>query len=193
MAKKRVKHNLMLWPGTFTHSLVLALAIGVSALFSAYLSAAGILILGSLIASAVILMHKHRHHLTTLGTITFSYVIASLFSVGMLTVLALLGTPFESQAIICVVVAGFLLYWLNLFHPPALAFAMAYLGFEKGIAGYLLVLVVSLACFVLIRLIIYMLYEHLSLKHFIHEFVREEEKLLIKEEKRIKKKLKKSK
>jgi len=191
MAKKR--HNLLAWPGHFTHSLVLVGALIIAALFSSRISGAGVLILGSLIASSVIVTHRHRHHLVTLGTIIFSYVIASILAVGLITALVMLNTPFESQMIIGIVVVGFVLHWLDIFHAPALAFAMAFIGFEWGIGKYIVMLGSFIAIFILIRLFVYVVYEHLSFSHFVHEFIREEEKLAIREERIIEKKLKKSK
>jgi len=190
MAKKKLKHDLMKWPGHFIHALVLAITIAIASMFNAYLSAAGIIIMGSLAASAITLTHKHRHHLTTLGTITFSYFIASFLTIGIVIVLRLLITPIESQLIIGVVVVGFALSWLGIFHPPALAFGIAFIVFERTVAGYLLVFCAAIVCFVLIRMMIYLFYEHMSFKHFVHELIKEEEAIIIKEEKKLLKKFK---
>ncbi len=191
MAKKR--DSLWIWPGRFTQSLVLVGAIIFAALFSSRISGAGILMLGSLVASSIIITHRHRHHLVTLGTIIFSYVIASIIAVGLAMGLVVLRAPFESQVIISIVIIVAALHWLDLYHAPALAFAIAFLGFGWGVEKYLLVLGAFILIFIIIRLFIYTFYEHLSFRHFVHEFIKEEEKLAIREEKIIKKKLKKSK
>ena len=185
MTKKKLHHDLMKWPGHFTHALVLAIAISIAAMFNSYLSAAGIIIMGSLGASAVILTHKHKHHLTTLGTITFSYFIATFLAIGVAIILRMLNAPLESKLIISIVVIGFSLFWLGIFHPPALAFGVAFMVFERTTSGYLIVFCAAIVCFVLIRMLIYMFYEHLSLKQFVNELIKEEEELILKEERKI--------
>jgi len=175
-------------PDQTTHTLLLTLMIVISVLFYGSISAAGVLILGSFLASTLILLHKYRHHLTTVGTITFSYFIAGFLAIGIVSVLRALNTPFESVALITVFLLGLSLFWLDLFHPPALSFGTAYVVFPLGLAEYLLAICGIIFCFVLIRAVMYMLHEHLSLNHFIHELIKEEEELILKEERKILKK-----
>jgi hypothetical protein len=184
MAKKRGKKKApkksdKFWvnPDHTTHLLVLALMIVISVLFYGYFSAGGVLALGSILASAIILIHKHRHHLTTLGPITFSYFISAVLSVGIVSVLRKLNTPIESQIIICIIAVGAALYWLGTFHAPAVLFGVAYIGFSLGLINYIIAFLGTMFCFIMIRLVVYLVYDHLSLEHFVHEFIREEEKL----------------
>jgi hypothetical protein len=93
--------------------------------------------------------------------------------------------PLFSQALFVLIILTILLYWLNLFHPPAITFAMAYIIFFKGVSGYIFVLFATLLIFISARLVIYIIHEHLDIKNFFKEFIREEEEIIKKEAKRI--------
>lgn len=192
MDKKGVKKKeRLIWHSHFQPALILGMAIIVSALLFDFLSGAGIIMLASIAASAVILTHKYRHHLTTLGTITSAYILGSILAIILIILLRLGYTPINAQVFIVLFVIGGLLYWLNLFHPPAVAFAMAFTIFERGIISYLFVLFAVIVLFIIVRLAIYIVHEHLTIKDFVYEFIREEERLIKEEEKKVKKGIKK--
>jgi hypothetical protein len=192
MAKKKPKKKgVLIWHGHFGPALTLGIIIIIFCLFFDMLSGAGMVMLASIAASAVMLTHKYRHHLTTLGTISFAYFIAAVFAVGLVPLLRIGRTPLKIQVFIVLFLVISILYWLNLFHPPAISFAMGFMVFEKGIDQYLLLLLFTLALFLVIRIIIYIGYEHLSIKHFVYEIVRQEEKLIKKEERKVRKVIKK--
>jgi len=191
MRKKRAeKKEVRTWHWHFGPALVLAMAIITVSLIFGFLSGAGVLMLASIAASTVILTHKHRHHLTALGTITFAYFIASMVSVALVYLLRIGGTELKMQVFIMVFIITWMLYWLNLFHPPAISFAMAFIVFERGIASYIAALFAALVLFLIVRLIIYIGYEHLSVREFAREFVREEVRIAKEEERRVRKRIK---
>lgn len=187
MAKKAKKEAIraMTWHSSYNSAYVVGIAIVVAALLLDFLSTSGIIIVASIAASAVILSHQFRHHLTTLGTITFAYFISAVMAIPIAYIFRIGLVPMEVQAITMIIVIGYLLKWLNLVHPPAVAFAAAFLIYERGIAPYLVIMLASIVTFAAIRLTIYIVYDHLTVKDFMKELVREEKTILRKEEKRI--------
>jgi len=156
----------------------------VAAFLFDFLSASGIIIVGAIAASAVILSHKYRHHLTTLGTITFAYIVSAVLAIPIAYMLRIGGVPLGVQIFTMLFGIGYLLHFLNVFHPPAVAFAAAFILYERGIAPYLVILVASIVAFTAIRLVIYIVHDHLTVRDFRKELIREE-KSLLKKEKRI--------
>jgi hypothetical protein len=188
MAKKKPKKKKRyIWHSYFDAAHVLATAIAVIFSFGEVMSGAGIIMLASIAASAFVLTYKYRHHLTTLGTITLAYVIAGVMSIGIVMLLRLTGVAIIWQAFVLLFGVSALLLLLNTFHPPAVAFGMAFIIFTRNTSEYVFVLFATLMILIAIRLIIYIVHEHLDINDFFQEFLREE-KFLVEEEELIIKK-----
>ncbi len=186
--KKGAKKKRHIWHSYLDAGLLLGAAVALVFYFLDVLSPSGIVMVASMAGSVVVLTHKYRHHLTTLGTVFSAYVAAAV-AVFILAYLFRLGAmPLLNQVVFSLIIITILLYWLNLFHPPAITFALAYLIFFRGAASYIFVLFASLVLFTAIRLLIYVVHEHLDIGSFFREFVREEEKIVIDEEKRLRRK-----
>lgn len=186
MAKKRI-----LWHRSFEPALIIAIAVISASFFMEYFSGSGILMLSSIAASISVLTHKYRHHLTTLGNIISAYLAGALFSVVLVYLMRLGGVSIKLQVFALLFAVMGLLYFLNLFHPPAITFSLAFIIFRKGTLNYFFILFMLIVIFIATRIVIYNIYEHLSIKEFVYEFVKEEENLLKKEESLIKRNIKK--
>jgi hypothetical protein len=183
--RKKAVRKRHLWHSYFDAALLLGAAVALIFWFLDVLSPSGIVMLSSMCASLVVLTHKYRHHLTTLGTITSSYIVSVAAMFAIVWLLRLGSTPPFNEALFLLITLTMLLYWLNLFHPPAVTFAMAYTLFFRGAAGYIFVLFAALVVFIAVRLVIYTLYEHLDINDFFKEFAREEEEIVKREAERI--------
>ena len=182
MGKKR-----HIWHNSQLPAFLLAIAIIILSLFSGIFSGAGILIFASIAASAVILVHKRKHHLTTMGTITMSYFIAGILSIALVNAIRTGRGTLEAQVFAVLFIIGGVLYWLNLFHLPAIMFAMAYTVYVGWVEEYIFMLLLAIWLFIIIRFLIYVYHDHFSVRDFIFEFIKEEKKLIRKEEKKLKK------
>jgi hypothetical protein len=150
---------------------------------------AGIVMLASVGATLVILTHRHRRHLTKIGTVTAAYLVSGILAIVLTYLLSLGFTPLNRQIFIIMALTGYALYWLNIFHPPAIFFAASLIIYPLGVLPFVLVLFASIILFIIIRMAVYVWHDHLSLKDYMKEFISEEEEILIDEEKRIKKSL----
>lgn len=192
MAKKGQKgKKRYLWHGQFFPALLIGSVIMIITFFLDYFSAAGIDMIASIVASVVILTHRYRHHLTMLSTIISAYIVSVILTVILVTLIRNTGASFRIQIFVVLFVLAILLYWLNIFHPPAISFAMAFIVFVEGISQFFYVLFMAIVLFVGVRAVVYLVYDHFSITDFLFEFVKEEEREIIKEEKKIKRKLKK--
>ncbi len=188
MAKKKPKKKKRyVWHSYFDAAHILATAIAVIFSFGEVMSGAGIIMMASIAASGFVLTYKYRHHLTTLGTVTLGYIISSIVSIGIVMLFRALGVSILWQAFAVLIVVSALLLALNTFHPPAVAFGMAFIIFTRNTSEYVFVLFAALLILVAIRFIIYMIHDHLDINDFFQEFLREE-KYLVEEEGRIIKK-----
>lgn len=184
MAKKEPEKKIR-WHRTYTPAYILFMAIVIASLFSGKLSSGGILIVASIASSAVILTNKQMHHLTTLGTITFAYIIAGAAAMPIAYIFRIGSVPIEVQAFTMLAAIGYMLYWLNLFHTPAIAFAEAFLIYERGIGPYLAIMAAAIIAFTAIRLTIYIVHDHLTLRNFAKEIVKEDNAIIKRGKKRI--------
>ncbi len=193
MAKrsKEIKKKRLKWHSSYDPAIVLFILIVAVAFGFNLMSGAGIVMLASITSSAFILMHRHRRHLTKLGTISSAYIVGAVLSAVLVLLLSYGGTDPRVQLFAVLFIITVVLYWLNLFHPPAISFAMAFTIFQRTATEYFFILFASIIIFIIVRLAAYIVYEHLTIGDFLKEVVIEEEHLLIREEKRIKKALKK--
>ncbi|MBN2111549.1 hypothetical protein JW707_00455 [Candidatus Woesearchaeota archaeon] len=182
-AKKEKKRHV--WHGHFLPALIVGVVIVIITFFLDYFSAAGIDMLASIVASVVILTHRYRHRLTMLGTIISAYVTSTIFTVVLITVLRRWNVSLRFQLFAVLFLLVIILYWLNVFHPPAISFSIAFVFFIEGISKFFYVLFMAVVLFVGVRAVVYLVYDHLSIKDFVYEFIMEEEQELIKEERKI--------
>lgn len=186
MAKKKPKKKKRyVWHSYYDAAHVLATAVAVVLSLGDVLSGAGIIMIACIAGSSFVLTYKYRHYLTTLGTITSAYLIGSALSVLLVFLLKMWNFSVTAQMLAVLVAVSALLLALNIFHPPAVAFGIAFIIFTKGTSNYFFVLFAALLVFIAIRLIIYIRHTHLDINKFFQEFLREEEHLFHEEEKRI--------
>lgn len=165
--KQLVKRERIIWHQHFIPGLLAGFMVALISIFFR-LSGANIALFASIGSSAVILTHKYRHHLTMLRTVLGSYLIAGLTSI------ALMHLPLQRalRIFLVVLLATMLLYSFNIFHPPAVSAALAVVLADRNLDQLLVFLIATMAAFIIVRLIMYLLHEHLSLAEFFHEFTR---------------------
>ena len=178
------------WHSRFMPALIVGCVIIIVTLFFDYFSGAGIDIIASIVASVVILTHRFRHHLTMLSTVISAYVFSSILSVILVMLLTMGGVHIKLQIFIVLFLLAILLYWLDIFHPPAISFSMAFVVFVEGATSFFYVLFMAVILFIGVRAATYAFYQHLSIKDFVYEFVKAEENIIKKDERKIEREIK---
>lgn len=186
-AKKQILKKREVWHSHFDAGLVAAFFILLFFTFIGSFSFAGAMMISATVYSIIILTHRHRHHLTILGTIVSAYLAAGFSSMLIVTLLKMGMAPAINQAIAVLIIITALLYALNLFHPPAVLFAAAFVVFRLSAESYVIVLLLTILIFIITRLAVYTLYDNLKIRDFAYEFIREEQKIISEGRKRIRK------
>ena len=168
MAKNK-KEARYFWHEYFLPALIAGIGVGVVAYFFE-MNSANLLMFASVGASAVTISHKYRHHLTTLRTTILAYLagcIISLF-IGMVGINLNLAIPIRVFLVVASV--SFAILYFNIFHPPAVSASVSFIVLHRNPSELVFLLTSIIILLIIIRLFIYVWYEHLSLKDFIHEF-----------------------
>ncbi|MCK4669848.1 MAG: HPP family protein [Nanoarchaeota archaeon] len=168
MAKKKKKVRFF-WHEYFLPALIAGIGVAIVAyLFE--MNSANLLMFASVGASAVTITHKYRHHLTTLRTTILAYIVGCIISlfIGMIGVNLNLAMPI--QVFLVVACVSFAILYFNIFHPPAVSASVSFIVFHRNPNDLVFLLTSVILLFIVIRFFIYVWYEHLSLKDFIHEF-----------------------
>lgn len=168
-----IKKEKEVWHERFIPSLVAGVSIAIIALFFE-LSEGNIVMFASVGASAVILVHKERAHLTKLKTILLAYILASGVSLLIFYASYLLNVPIQARILVSVTLTSFLLYSFNVFHPPAVSAGVSFLIFHRPVLELLALISSVLMLFVLVRLSMYIFSQRFTLREFVYEFLHEE-------------------
>ncbi len=166
---KLLKKERRIWHEHFIPGLLAGILVGLITEFF-QLSGSNVALFASIGASAVILTHEYRHHLTMLRTILGSYILAGSLSLALTQI----SMSHPVRVGLVIMAATMLLYSVNLFHPPAISAALAIVLYDRELTSLIYVLLVTMVAFVLLRFFIYVFRHRLEVKEFMHEFLREE-------------------
>ena len=133
-----VKKEKKIWHQRFLPSLIAGVAVAILTLFF-QMTAHNVVMFASLGASAAILTHKFIHRLTILYTVIFSYLIALLISLPIFYLVKDFPYAFPISILIVVTFTTLTLYLLNIFHPPAISAAIAFLLIQDSLSERVLI------------------------------------------------------
>ena len=179
--KKFIKKERLIWHKRFIPSLIAGIAVAIITFFFK-MTASNIVMFASLGASAAILTHKQIHRLTILRTVIFSYLISLFISGITLYFIHHYTISFSLAALIAVTLATLTMYLADVFHPPAVSAALAFVLLDGGFWETIVIFIAVIILLIIIKLLTYAFYyEHLEMDKFMREFKkieREEKKKL---------------
>jgi len=166
-----LKKERLIWHRRFIPSLIAGIAVAVITFFFK-MTASNIVMFASLGASAAILTHKSLHKLTILRTVILAYFVGLIVSLGTVYLTKSVNLAFPIHALIVVTLTTIGLYLFNVFHPPAISAALAFIMIENGgIIEDLIIFFSVIVLLILIKVLTYMFYyEHLELHKLFQEF-----------------------
>lgn len=170
---KLIRKEKEIWHDNFIPSFVAGLAVAIIALFFEF-SEGNIVMFASVGASAVILTHKSRVHLTKLKTVILSYILASGISLLVFYASLIFNVPLQIRILVAVTLSSLFLYSFNVFHPPAISAGVSFIIFQRPVSELLALIGSVLMLFIVVRLFIYIFSEKFTFKEFIYEFLHEE-------------------
>ncbi len=181
-----LKKERTIWHRRFIPSLIAGIAVAIITFFFE-MSASNIVMFASLGASAAILTHKQINKLTILRTTIFSYIIALIVSL----IVSYIPVSFPVAALIVVTITTIGLYLFNVFHPPAISAALAFIMISGGVWEDVVIFIAVIILLIIIKVLTYMFYyEHLEMRKIFQE-VKKINKADVKKIKKIKRILKK--
>ena len=162
------KREVKLWHKYFVPMFIAGMVV---AFLSFFFEASGacFVIITSVGASAVLLTYKRRHHLTTLKSAIWSYLAASIAAMIIEYVADLFGATVQVKILLVVLIVSILIINLNVFHPPAISAGLSFILYEGPLWELFLLIVAILVGFFVLRLLTYMISDHLSMNDFWHE------------------------
>ena len=161
-----LKKERTIWHKRFIPSLIAGIAVAVITFFFE-MSASNIVMFASLGASAAILTHKQINRLTILRTTIFSYVIALIVSL----IVSYLPVSFPVAALIVVTITTVGLYLFDVFHPPAISAALAFIMIKGGVWEDIVIFIAVIILLIIIKVLTYMFYyERLEVRKIFQEF-----------------------
>ena len=161
-----LKKERTIWHRRFIPSLIAGIAVAIITFFFE-MTASNIVMFASLGASAAILTHKQIHKLTILRTMIFSYLIALIISL----IVSHLPVSFPVAALIVVTITTISLYLFDVFHPPAISAALAFIMINGGIWEDVAIFIAVIILLIIVKLLTYAFYyENLEMKKFFKEF-----------------------
>lgn len=170
--RRIIKKEKKIWHDHFIPSFVAGVAVAIIALFFEF-TEGNIVMFASVGASAVILTHRTRAHLTKLKTVLLAYILASAVSLLIFYASYFFDVILEIRLLVAVTLITILLYSFDVFHPPAISAGVSFLIFHRPVLELLGLIFSVLLLFVLVRLFIYIFSQHLSLKEFWYELLHE--------------------
>ncbi|MFC1648535.1 HPP family protein [Nanoarchaeota archaeon] len=160
------KQERQVWHAHFMPGIMAGMLVAlVAAMFE--ISGSNIAMFASIGASAVILTHKYKHHLTMLKTVLLSYILAGIVGV----ILLMINMDPAIRIGFSVVIVTMVLYSVNVFHPPAISAGLAIVLYDRPLFDLLTLVLATIVGFIAIRFFIYVFHEHLSVKDFFEEFI----------------------
>lgn len=165
----RKKEVRVIWHNHFLPALIAGIGVFIVALLFE-MNSANILMFASVGASAITISHKYRHHLTTLRTVILAYIASCIVSLFIGAMGANLGLSIPVQALVVVTSVSAAILYFNVFHPPAVSASLSFIMYNRNPSELVFLLVSIILLMIVIRIFVYVWYEHLSLKDFVHEF-----------------------
>ncbi|MBT6774338.1 HPP family protein [Candidatus Woesearchaeota archaeon] len=165
-----INKERLIWHKRFIPSLIAGIAVAVITFFFE-MTASNIVMFASLGASAAILTHKQIHKLTILRTVIFSYLISLSISGIILFIIHHYTLSFSIAALIAVTLATLTMYLADVFHPPAVSAALAFVLLDGGFWETIVIFFSVIILLIIIKLLTYAFYyEHLEMDKFMQEF-----------------------
>ena len=164
-----IKKERALWHRHFLPSLLAGLVVALIAyLYEGNVS--NIILFASVGASAVILMNTSSRHLTKLYTAISAYIIAVVVSTAIYFVNYVWNLSVPINLFLIVFLVGLFLYLFNSFHPPAITAAVSFILLDRPLVDLLWLFLAIIILLVIVRFIVYVFIQNLSLKKFGREF-----------------------
>jgi CBS-domain-containing membrane protein len=172
-----LKKERKIWHRRFGPSLIAGIAVAIITFFFE-MTASNIVMFASLGASAAILTHKYIHKLTILRTVIFAYFIGLFVSLSFVYLTKSIALTFPVTALIVVTLTTLGLYLFNVFHPPAVSAALAFIMMENGgLREDLTIFFSVIILLILIKVLTYIFYyENLEMHKIKQEFKKVEKK-----------------
>lgn len=167
---KFIQKEREIWHDRFVPSIIAAIAV---LIITIVLQKSGfdIVLLTTIASSIVILTNQHIHKLTVIGTTIYAYIVATL--VGLLFIYLrerfVLSTP--AVSFLTITTITLVIYLFNVFHPPAVGIALGIVLYKGTLVSLLFILSITIVLFVVLKMVMYMYYEHLHLAKFQNEFL----------------------
>lgn len=160
-----------IWHRRFGPSLIAGIAVAIITFFFE-MTASNIVMFASLGASAAILTHKYIHKLTILRTVILAYFIGLIVSLGTVYITQSINLTFSMTALIVVTLTTLCLYLFDVFHPPAVSAALAFIMMENGgLREDLAIFFSVIILLILIKVLTYIFYyENLEMHKLKQEF-----------------------
>ena len=175
--KEFIKKERKIWHRRFGPSLIVGIAVAIITFFFE-MTASNIVMFASLGSSAAILTHKYIHRLTILRTVIIAYFIGLIVSLGIVNLTKSINLTFPITALIVVTLTTIGLYLFNVFHPPAVSAALAFIMMKNGgIKEDLTIFFSVIMLLILIKVLTYIFYyENLEMRRIKQEFKKIEHK-----------------
>ncbi len=160
-----------LWHKHFIPSVIAGIAVAVMAYVQEQ-TVSNIVLIASIGSSTMILTNAASHHLVKLRTALGSYSVAAIIAVliQLYTQVVPLSTPVVVA--FSVFFSGMAIYLLNMVHPPAISVAVSFVLTDTASLTFLSLFPAILLFFIIVRLLAYLISQHLSLRRFLDEFKR---------------------
>jgi len=163
-----LKRERTIWHKRFVPSLIAGIAVAIITFFFE-MTASNIVMFASLGASAAILTHKHINKLTILRTTIISYLIALIISL----IVSYFPISFPIAALIVVTITTIGLYLFNVFHPPAISAALAFIMINGGVWEDVVIFIAVIILLIIVKVLTYAFYyENLEMKKLFQELKR---------------------
>jgi CBS-domain-containing membrane protein len=178
-----LKKERTIWHKRFIPSLIAGISVAIITFFFE-MTASNIVMFASLGASAAILTQKQIHKLTILRTVILSYLIALIISL----IVSHIPVSFPIAALLVVTLTTIGLYLFDIFHPPAISAALAFIMINGGIWEDITIFIAVIILLIIVKILTYAFYyENLEM----HKFFQELKDINKEDVKKIKKILKK--
>ncbi|MFH1290448.1 MAG: HPP family protein [Nanoarchaeota archaeon] len=167
--KTFLRHKRKLWHYHFIPSLIAGLIVALIS-YVYKLTAFNILLFASVGASAVILTNSRSHHLTKLRTTIIAYLLAVAISSIVYGLNLLIPIHVSINIFILIFLVGLFLFLFDAFHPPAITASLSFILLDRPLFDLIYLFIAIIVLLIIVRLITYVLSQHLPVKEFALEF-----------------------
>lgn len=162
-------HQKRLWHKYFIPSVLAGLVVAVIALFLD-MTAANAVLFASIGASAMILTHTESHHLTKLRASAIAYTAMIVLALLIRGFNLLVPLPDAINIFLSVSLVGITTIMLDAFHPPAISASLSFVLFDLALINLFWLFVAIIVLLFGVRLLTYLVSEHLTFSEFEQEF-----------------------